>query len=279
MKSRHLRQAYFIDDQIASCGIHAHLLYLGLLGLADREGRLEDRPFPIKVQILPYYECDINELLDVLSDAGLIIRYDGFIQIESFLRHQKPHPKEANSLIPAPKNIAIPCKGWQVSNLGVQVSNLDLETNHNHSHNHNSISNSITDKDTTVSTVESDSPTKPPSKQKPKAELVKLGSHFRANREQIESLILEDGESAFTARVQTINDYCAANGKTYKDYPAAYRNFRKRDKEKQVPRYESRTQRNERVSREIHEKLTRQEKSTNETTASFLEGVNERQGN
>jgi len=35
----------------------ARLLYPGLWMLADREGRLEDRPLRIKAEILPYDTC------------------------------------------------------------------------------------------------------------------------------------------------------------------------------------------------------------------------------
>ena len=67
---------------------------------------------------------------------------------------------------------------------------------------------------------------------KPSVPLVKIGSHFRAKQSQIDGLISEDGRAEFDSRVETINDYCAAKGTTYKDYPAAYRNFRKRDRER-----------------------------------------------
>ncbi|MBN1548485.1 MAG: conserved phage C-terminal domain-containing protein [Syntrophaceae bacterium] len=60
----------------------------------------------IKVEILPYDDCDIESLLDQLCEAGLIIRYEiegvHYGCVPKFLKHQKPHVREAESTIPAP---------------------------------------------------------------------------------------------------------------------------------------------------------------------------------
>jgi hypothetical protein len=112
-----------------------------------------------------------------------------------------------------------------------------------------------------------------------KPELEKIGSHFKATKEQIADLISADGEQQFKTRVQTINDYCAATGKTYKDYSAAYRNFRKRDLEQirpsngMPPKNESRYERSQRNAREFHEKLQREKAAgiTQETNIFLLE--------
>ena len=82
------------------------LLFIGLWIIADREGRLEDRPARIKVETLPYDNCDVDRLLDDLARFGFIIRYevDGvrYIQITNFTKHQNPHKNEKASEIPAP---------------------------------------------------------------------------------------------------------------------------------------------------------------------------------
>jgi hypothetical protein len=73
--------------------------------MADREGRLEDRPKRIKIQIFPGDMLDVEPMLQGLADQKLIVRYqvDGerYIWIPCFLKHQKPHIKEAASVIPA----------------------------------------------------------------------------------------------------------------------------------------------------------------------------------
>jgi hypothetical protein len=84
----------------------ARLLFIGLWTEADREGRLEDRPKRIKVEILPFDECDVDFLLGALDEARFIWRYEAdgrkLIQILNFTKHQKPHPKEVSFHLPAP---------------------------------------------------------------------------------------------------------------------------------------------------------------------------------
>lgn len=94
-----------MDDELAGLGPMAALLFAGLWTLADREGRLADRPARIKACILPYYDCDIDALLDTLS-PHFIERYEvdgtSLIQVSNFSRHQCPNVKEPASTIPAP---------------------------------------------------------------------------------------------------------------------------------------------------------------------------------
>jgi hypothetical protein len=96
-----------MNDILAECPPLARLLFAGLWTIADREGRLEDRPKKIKTQILPYDVCDIDSLLNDLNTAGFITRYEAsgsaYIQISNFTKHQLPHYKELPSVIPAPE--------------------------------------------------------------------------------------------------------------------------------------------------------------------------------
>ncbi len=104
-RARNIKPGFFINDQLAEIEPLGRLLFAGLWTIADREGRLEDRPKKIKVAILPYDDCNIDQLLNTLNNAGFISRYtiDGqnYIQIINFLKHQNPHPREVASVIPA----------------------------------------------------------------------------------------------------------------------------------------------------------------------------------
>jgi DnaD/phage-associated family protein len=88
----------------------ARLLFIGLWTLADREGRLEDRPKRIKASIFPYDDCNVDGLLDALADneEKFIARYEAdggkYIQINNFVKQQGSHinSTEAKSQIPAP---------------------------------------------------------------------------------------------------------------------------------------------------------------------------------
>src|SRR5262245_61609870 len=101
---RTIKPAFFQNEMLASLPALARLLFIGLWTVADREGRLEDRPRRLKAQILPYDEADLEALLSGLSQAGFIRRYSyegtDYIEIANFLRHQRPHPRESASEIP-----------------------------------------------------------------------------------------------------------------------------------------------------------------------------------
>ena len=95
-----------MNDKLGELPPLARLLFAGLWCHADRAGRLEDRPKKLKAEILPYDDCDTNELLDMLHKAGLILRYSvsecNYIQVLKFDKHQNPHVREPESSIPAP---------------------------------------------------------------------------------------------------------------------------------------------------------------------------------
>ena len=109
MRSRGLKPGFFKNEDLASLPALARLLFAALWGLADREGRLEDRPKQIKAEALPYDDCDVDAMLTALSvastdDKPFIVRYSvngrKYIWIPSFRDHQNPHYKEEASKIP-----------------------------------------------------------------------------------------------------------------------------------------------------------------------------------
>jgi hypothetical protein len=103
---RSLKIGFFKNEELAALPYEARLLFEGLWLLADREGRLEDRPRRIKAEVFPYDVIDVEPLLAALHDARFILRYaaDGaaYIQVLTFWRHQRPKNDEAVSVIPAP---------------------------------------------------------------------------------------------------------------------------------------------------------------------------------
>ncbi|MEQ9869177.1 hypothetical protein ABRP77_07830 [Pectobacterium odoriferum] len=103
-RSRNIKPGFFTNDELAECSPYARLLFAGLWTIADREGRLDDRPKKVKALVLPFDDVDCNELLQQLHEKKFINRYqvkgDGFIQIANWKKHQNPHCKEAPSEIP-----------------------------------------------------------------------------------------------------------------------------------------------------------------------------------
>ena len=108
---RTIKPEFFTHEGLAELSPNHRLFFIGLWTQADSEGRLEDRPRRLKVVIFPYDDLDIDQLLADLVTKGFLTRYEGpdgkrFLQILGFIKHQRPHPKEPASEIPAP-----PCHG------------------------------------------------------------------------------------------------------------------------------------------------------------------------
>lgn len=112
-RARIIKPEAFLDEDLAALSMPARLLFIGLWTLADREGRLEDRPARIKAQLLPWDAVDVASLLGELeaprsgSTGGFILRYASssgrkLIQIRNFAHHQHPHPRETPSQLEAP---------------------------------------------------------------------------------------------------------------------------------------------------------------------------------
>ncbi len=103
-RARNIKPGFFLNDLLAEIEPLGRLLFAGLWTIADREGRLEDRPKKIKAAVLPYDDCDVDHLLNELSKRDFIIRYEvngeKYIQIVKWEKHQNPHYKEAKSEIP-----------------------------------------------------------------------------------------------------------------------------------------------------------------------------------
>lgn len=117
-RQRTIKPGFFKNDLLAEMPPSTRLLFIGLWTLADREGRLEDRPKRIKGELFPYDDldaADIDTALGHLHAAGFILRYTDaelpYIQVVNFLKHQNPHVKEQASIIPVPAcTVQAPCR-------------------------------------------------------------------------------------------------------------------------------------------------------------------------
>lgn len=105
-RARNIKPGFYKNEALAECSVWARLIFPGLWMLADREGRLEDRPKRIKGELLPFDPKDVDPLLDELQAQNFILRYQNeegrFIQILKFNQHQSPHYSEKTSIIKPP---------------------------------------------------------------------------------------------------------------------------------------------------------------------------------
>lgn len=104
-RARIIKPGFFKNDILSECSMAARVLFAGLWTLADRMGRLEDRPKQIKGEIFPHDAVNVDDLLNELVKHNFIIRYEArnnkYIQVLTFEKHQKPHTKEIASTIPS----------------------------------------------------------------------------------------------------------------------------------------------------------------------------------
>lgn len=111
-RSRYIKPEFFKDEDLSRVSFAARLLFVGLWSLADRMGRLEDRPLRIKAELFPYETVDVEPLLVELAtqkvhgNGSFIQRYEvngrRYIQIANFAKHQHCHPKEPDAGLPEP---------------------------------------------------------------------------------------------------------------------------------------------------------------------------------
>lgn len=109
-RARLIKPGFFANEDLSELHPFGRLLFIGLWTIADKEGRLPDRPKWIKGALFPYENVTVEKLLGDLSGLQFIERYevDGerYIQIVNFKKHQSPHRNEAPSTIPAPEEHA-----------------------------------------------------------------------------------------------------------------------------------------------------------------------------
>lgn len=107
-RARNIKPGFYANEDLAECSVWARLIFPGLWMMADREGRLEDRPKKIKGELLRFDSVDAEPLLAELQARGFITRYTAagtaYIQINNFSKHQTPHHREPPSAIPPPSS-------------------------------------------------------------------------------------------------------------------------------------------------------------------------------
>lgn len=104
MRTRDLKPDFWSDERVVLVSDSAKLLFQGLWNLADRCGRLEDKPVTIGFKVRPWDPSAVPTLLTELQSVGLIIRYSvnglDCIGVPGLVTHQRIHPKEMASKLP-----------------------------------------------------------------------------------------------------------------------------------------------------------------------------------
>lgn len=87
-------------------GLPVRFAFAGLFCCCDRDGRFEWKPKTLKLDILPWDDCDFSRVLDALLTRGFIRKYASegreFGYIPSWAKHQIINNREKESDIPNP---------------------------------------------------------------------------------------------------------------------------------------------------------------------------------
>lgn len=105
-RARNIKPALLDNEVLGEADPINTLAFIGLWMIADKEGRIEDRPKRIRAQVFPFRsDVDMNIVLDWLNVNAFITRYQSnvgpIISIVKWSKHQRPHHKEAPSVLPA----------------------------------------------------------------------------------------------------------------------------------------------------------------------------------
>lgn len=99
-----MKPGFFKNEELSELSAMHRLLFAGLWLMADKSGRLEDRPRRIKGELFPYENADVEPMLADLAAGGFLFRYVvkeiPIIQIVNFAKHQRPHKSEPVSQLP-----------------------------------------------------------------------------------------------------------------------------------------------------------------------------------
>lgn len=103
-RARNIKPGFFMNEDLTELPFEYRLLFIGLWTLSDREGKLEDRPKRIKMELFPADNVDVDQGLSELERHGFVERYevDGarIVMILKFTEHQRPHHTERASELP-----------------------------------------------------------------------------------------------------------------------------------------------------------------------------------
>lgn len=86
-------------------GLPIRFAWAMLPGSCDREGRFKWRPRDLKLDILPYDDCDFSRVLDAWLTRGYLVKYrvgrEWYGCIPTFHKHQNINNRESASTLPA----------------------------------------------------------------------------------------------------------------------------------------------------------------------------------
>lgn len=102
---RSVHPGFFTDEHFVSCSPFARLLAIGIWTECDDHGIFEWKPLTLKMRLMAADTVDIPSLLEELTAANLIVKFDHerrlFGAVRNFMRFQRPKkPKHIHFMPP-----------------------------------------------------------------------------------------------------------------------------------------------------------------------------------
>lgn len=95
-------------DAEQESGLPLRIAFAGLWTCADREGRFKWRPRELKLNVLPYDDCDFSRVLDALATRGFVVKYQSGTEFYGYIptwqAHQYINHRESASTLPNPND-------------------------------------------------------------------------------------------------------------------------------------------------------------------------------
>jgi hypothetical protein len=100
-RARNIKPSFFQNEELGELSPLTRLAFIGMWTIADFKGCIEFRPKRLKVQLMPYDDCNFEQIANDLDKSGLIaiysVRGQRYIKIINFEKHQNPHKNERES--------------------------------------------------------------------------------------------------------------------------------------------------------------------------------------
>jgi hypothetical protein len=100
-RARNIKPAFFQNEELGELQPIERLAFIGMWTIADFRGCIEAKFKRLKIQLLPYDDCDIETIVKNLEYSRFIrmysVRGQTYIKIINFEKHQNPHKNERES--------------------------------------------------------------------------------------------------------------------------------------------------------------------------------------
>lgn len=242
-RARNIKPSFFTNDELGDVNPLARLLFIGMWTIADFKGCFEYKPKRLKVQLLPYDDCDIEQLVNDLEKSGFIsiysVRGRKYIKAINFAKHQNPHKNEREGGSEIPDIDEADVEEEEKSLKNNEWANIENNREQDGTDRADSL-NLIPDSLNLIPEVISDVVEKPASpKRKPKTQKTTVPENFEIS-EQVRIWAASKNFGDLEQHLEYFVSKAAANGYKYADWDAAFKTAIRDDWAKlRTPRFQN----------------------------------------